>query len=112
MSGEPHYLSLRDLAYWQSRPQHKSRAGPLPTLGELQRAHPWTWLYCERCQHHAPFAFAAAVIRWGANASSDVLRQRARCTVCGSKGATLQHPSWGGNTIGFAPFPTEQISDG
>jgi len=29
-------------------------AGPIPTLGELQRATPWVWLWCERCQHHAP----------------------------------------------------------
>jgi hypothetical protein len=34
-----------------------------------------------------------------------MLRERARCTACGSKGATLQHPSWGGNSIGFMPFP-------
>jgi hypothetical protein len=45
------------------------------------------------------------VIRWGPNASSDVLRQRARCTACGHKGATLTHPTWGGNSIGFLPFP-------
>jgi hypothetical protein len=29
-----------------------------PTLGELQREHPWTWLWCERYQHRASFAFA------------------------------------------------------
>jgi hypothetical protein len=28
------------------------------------------------------------VIRWGADASSDVLRRAGRCTVCGHKGAT------------------------
>jgi hypothetical protein len=64
-------------------------------------------MYCERCQHSAPFACAVAVIRWGANESSDKLRQCARCTACGSKGATLQHPSWGGNSIGFLPFPID-----
>jgi hypothetical protein len=41
------------------------------------------------------------IIRWGPDASSDVLRQRARCTACGNLGATLQHPSWGGKTLGF-----------
>jgi hypothetical protein len=45
------------------------------------------------------------VIRGGANESSDKLRQCARCTGCGSKGATIQHPGWGGNSIGFLPFP-------
>jgi hypothetical protein len=67
---------------------------------------PWVWVWCEKCQHHAPLACAVAVIRWGANTSSDRLRQRARCTKCGHKGATLQHPGWAGNHIGFQPFPT------
>ena len=80
--------------------------GPIPTLGELQRATPWVWLWCERCQHHAPLACAVAVIRWGADASSDRLRQRARCSACGKKGATIQHPGWGGKDVGFLPFPT------
>jgi hypothetical protein len=80
------------------------------TLGDLHRATPWLWLNCERCQHHAPLACAVAVIRWGADASSDVLRQRARCICCGHKGATLQHPGWAGANIGFMPFPTGQRS--
>jgi hypothetical protein len=37
--------------------------------------------------------------------SSDVLRERGRCTRCGHKGATIQHPGWGGADIGFLPFP-------
>lgn len=41
--------------------------------------------------HHAPVALAPLVLRWGANASSNKLRHCARCTVCGHKGATLQH---------------------
>ena len=52
-------------------------------------------------------AFAAPVIRWGAEAPSDKLRQCARCTECGHKGATLTHPTWGGNNVGFLPFPTD-----
>ncbi|MGA7432710.1 MAG: hypothetical protein WBW35_19920 [Xanthobacteraceae bacterium] len=43
----------------------------------------------------------------GADAPSDKLRQSARCTGCGGKGATLKHPTWGGNSIGFMPFPTD-----
>jgi hypothetical protein len=31
-------------------------------------------LYCERCQHHAPLAWAIAVIPSGRDASIDVLR--------------------------------------
>ena len=51
---------------------------------------------------------AVPVIRWGADASSDLLRQRARCMRCGHKGATIQHPGWGGADVGFLPFPTPQ----
>ena len=85
--------------------------GPRPTLGELQRTTPWVWLWCERCQHHAPLACAIAVILWGPNAPSDKLRAGARCTSCGSKGATLQHPGWAGNHIGFCPFPTSNADE-
>jgi hypothetical protein len=105
MSGEPHYLSLRDAAFWQSRRNYKSRPGPRPTLGDLQRSTPWVWIHCERCQHSAPFACAVAVIRWGPHESSDRLRNCARCTACGRKGAVIQHPGWGGESVGFLPFP-------
>ena len=54
----------------------KRAPGPRPTLGDLHRATPWLWLYCEKCLHHAPLACAVPVIRWGADASSDVLRRR------------------------------------
>jgi hypothetical protein len=77
--------------------------------GDVDRAAPatpWLWLHCEKCQHYAPLACAVPVIRWGANVSSDKLRQCARCTACGHKGATIQHPGWAGEHIGFMPFPT------
>jgi hypothetical protein len=45
----------------------------------------------------------------GPNTPSDKLRQCARCTACGNKGATIQRPSWGGADIGFLPFPTKKI---
>jgi hypothetical protein len=83
-----------------------------PTLGELQQSTPWIWLWCERCQHHAPFACAVAVTLWGADASSDKLRASARCTRCGGKGATLQRPGWAGNNLGFYPFPTDALTIG
>jgi len=106
MSGEPAQFSGKDMDRWLALRRHyKSRRGPRATLGDLHRATPWLWLCCERCQHHSPLACAVAVIRWGAMASSDVLRQRVRCTACGSKGAALQHPSWEGEQVGFQPFP-------
>ena len=60
--------------------------------------------------HHSPLACAVPVIRWGADASSDVLPQRARCTACGRKGATLQRPSWVGIDVGFAPLPVDRVT--
>jgi len=51
------------------------QSGPPPTLGELQRTTPWVWLWCERCQHHAPLACAVAVIRWGPEPASRINRQ-------------------------------------
>jgi len=44
------------------------------------------------------------MIRWGMNASSDVLRKSARCGRCGFKGAVLQSPSWMGSGLGFQTF--------
>ena len=94
-------------ADYPSRPIHLIVGfTPRPTLGELQQATPWVWLWCECCQHHAPLACAVAVLLWGPDASSDKLRAGARCTSCGSKGGTVQHPGWAGNHIGFQPFPT------
>jgi hypothetical protein len=48
---------------------------------------------------------------WGAEASSDKLRAGARCTSCGGKGSTLQHPGRAGNHIGFCPFPTSNADE-
>jgi len=39
--------------------------------------------------------------------SSDKLRQCSRCTVCGHRGVVVQHPSRGGNSLGFLPFPVD-----
>jgi len=106
MSGEPAKFSGKDMARWlASRRRYKSRAGPRTTLGDLQRSTPWVWLWCERCQHHSPLACAVPVIRWGAGASSEVLRERARCTAFVRKGTTLQDPSWAGEHLGFELFP-------
>ena len=43
----------------------------------------------------------------GSNASSDTLRRCAKCTACGHKGATLQHPGWVDSVVGFQPFPSQ-----
>jgi len=77
-----------------------------------RRSPIWRTPTSERGQHHAPFACAVAVIRRGPNASSDKLRAGARCTSCGGKGGTLQHPGWAGNNAGFAPFPISTAAGG
>ena len=88
----------------------KRASGPAPTLGDLHRASRWWWVYCEKCPHYSPMAFAAAVIRWGPNTPGDKLRQCARCTACGHKGAAIQHPGWGGADVGFVSFPVERLN--
>jgi hypothetical protein len=49
------------------------------------------------------------IIRWSAAASTDLLRARARCTRCGRRGATLQHPSWVDIGCEWAPFPVDEL---
>jgi len=71
---------------------------PIATLAHLRRVTPWLWVYCERCQHRS-------LIRWGADASSDMLRQSARCTQCGGRGATIQLPGWGGQQMPAPEWP-------
>jgi hypothetical protein len=71
-------------------PKRKARelAPPVPTLAELRSSSPWVWVYCRQndCTHKAPMAFVPLIIRWGPDASSDRLRQSARCTRCGGRG--------------------------
>jgi hypothetical protein len=78
-----------------------------PTLEQMRQSAPWLWVNCTnaRCLHKAPMALVPLIIRWGGDASSDRLRACARCTRCGARGASLQHPSWGGCEVGWMPFP-------
>jgi hypothetical protein len=85
-------------------------APPIPTLAELRASSPWFWVHCKQndCGHSAPMALVPLIIRWSANASSDRLRQSARCTRCGGKGAMLIHPSYVDRVVGFQPFPVNR----
>jgi hypothetical protein len=67
------------------------RAPAVPTLEQLRRGTPWCWVVCEQCFHRRPVAFVPLIIRWGPDASSDMLRWSARCTKCGRKGAVLRY---------------------
>jgi hypothetical protein len=81
------------------------RTPPRPTFEQLCRGTPWCWVVCEHCMHRTPVAFVPFIIRWGPDASRDMLRRSARRTKCGRNGAALQHPSWAGMHVGFEPFP-------
>ena len=74
----------------------------------LARADQTDRLTCESCLKRSPVALAPFIIRWGAGVSSDMLRNSARCSHCGRKGASLQHPGWGGAAIGIQPFPVSE----
>jgi hypothetical protein len=98
-------------------PRHRHRHRPpkrVSTLGEMQQTDgKWCWLYCNNliCNHSAPVAIAPFVIRWGPDASSDVLRRSARCSKCGHKGATTVKASWVDTEVGFQPFPVARPTD-
>src|SRR5215831_3231632 len=85
---------------------------PIATLADLRRVTPWLWIYCERCQHRSPTALAPWIIRWGADASSDLLRRSARCTRCDGKGATIHIPGWGGLQAPVRGWPAINDGDG
>lgn len=91
------------------RPRRREPPPPVPTLGQLRRTACWLWLYCNGCGRGVPVALAPFIIRWGPDASSDMLRHSAHCTACGALGATLTLPSWGDTQTGFAPFPVERL---
>ena len=82
---------------------------PIPTLKELQQTTPWVWLYCadNQCGHHVATTLAWAVIRYGPDASTKVLRKNPRCQLCGNIGAVIQLPSWVNMVEGAAPFPVD-----
>jgi hypothetical protein len=79
------------------------------TLADLQKQAGWVRAYCESigCGHKAPLAIAPVVIRWGGDKSSDLMRERLRCSKCGRLGATLQVSTWVNNVTGTEPFPVD-----
>jgi hypothetical protein len=95
------------------RRRDREPSKPVATLGQIHTEPYWCWLCCTNsmvCSHSKPVAMAQFVIRYGPNTSSDIVRQRARCTVCGHKGASLRYPSWVNRTVGVQPFPVERMS--
>lgn len=87
------------------RKAYRPPAESIPTLGELHRGEfKWWWAYCTArgCAGTAAITLTWAVIRWGPDASSDLLRQRLVCSRCGHRGATLRTPSWSGEQRDWA----------
>jgi hypothetical protein len=64
-------------------------------------------VYCEArdCRHSAALLVAEVIYRFGDDASSNVLRTKAKCTACGAMGPTIRLPSWIDAVTGHAPFP-------
>ena len=92
--------------------RHRRYTGPVPTLAQLRSSSCWVWVCCAEfgCYHAFAMGVRPAIIRWGADASSDLLRQRARCSSCGHLGASLRHPSWSGDVHGGdSLFPAERM---
>lgn len=85
--------------------------GPAPRVPNLDELKPrWVRVYClgRDCNHSAPMALTPLVIRWGFGVSSDRLRQCARCTACGHRGAELKTPGWVDMIVGPEPFPVAE----
>src|SRR5258708_21471744 len=92
----------------EAKPKRPNRLpGPVPTLGDLAGQTSWLWIHCEArdCHHRAPMELAGVVARFGDSTTSNVLRERARCSLCGARGASLRLPSWVNSVTGAAPFP-------
>jgi hypothetical protein len=91
------------------QPDPKSEAAgndPAAEAGHFLRSDcPWCWVLCVCCLHRKPVAFTPLIIRWGPDASSNLMRRSARCEKCSAKSAALQHPSWGGEQVRWEPFP-------
>lgn len=56
----------------------------------------WVWVYCQvrQCNHKAAVAYGSFAIRWGMDATIDLIRRRFRCGRCGNLGALIRRPSW------------------
>jgi hypothetical protein len=70
----------------KSRPYSDPPRAPL-TLAELRKNCCWVWAYCGKsgCGGSAPIAIAPFIIRWGPDASSDLIRRSLRCARYGGK---------------------------
>jgi len=92
----------------KTRTERQAASKPV-SLGALRKSSCWLWLYCNACGRGVPVALAPFIIRWGAEASGDVLRRSFRCRACGGKGATTILPSWKAMQEGAWAFPFDRM---
>lgn len=89
------------------------RHGPATTTIADLMADPagWWQLCCTRshCRRVVASDLKVFAAKWGADASSDMIREKARCSVCGQRGVELTHPSYMGRDQGWAKFPGEGV---
>jgi hypothetical protein len=92
-------------------PQARSRHAPgtVPTIGQIMRQGMgnWVWFYCTNsaCGHYRAMALAPMAIKLGMNVPFDRVHELARCEQCGSLGAHVVSPSWGGKDAGLDGVP-------
>jgi len=82
----------------------------VPTIGALAKSEPrWIWANCNtvNCGHARAVPLIPFLIRWGADASSNLLRQNLSCSKCGARGVYITLPSRIGSH-GAQEFPTER----
>lgn len=79
------------------------------TLRSVLKDGGWVILNCDNpaCGRRVASRLPKFIERFGANASTNVVRANAVCTVCGTKGCTMTTPSWAGRDKGWAEFPGE-----
>lgn len=90
------------------RERYRAAAGPVATIGQLLREPRgrWAWVYCRNpaCGHYRAMPLAPFAIRWGMDASTDIIRERLRCAACGRLGVTM--------SLSRAAFPAPTATSG
>jgi putative SOS response-associated peptidase YedK len=93
------------------RCQHEP-ASQFPTFGNClqSRESKWMWVSCpvRECGHRAAVAFAPLAIRWGMNATTQMVRRKFRCSRCGNLGALTYSPSWNVALQSFQSYPQDR----
>lgn len=79
------------------------------TLRDILKDGGWAILNCDNpaCGRRVASRLPAFIAKYGPDASTNVVRANAVCTVCGTRGCTMTAPSWDGADKGWAEFPGE-----